>query len=151
MSVPKRWRGVSDPELLARTAKGLADWYLTLDLHRQPEVWPPLYAAVAGGQGRLIRLAPSSKQRGTIPVLVRLWSGNYSEWNRFLDDPAIGMIQVGRSTHHRGRGSPGKYEALTRAEVANLLQGRFAVTTENELRAPSRPTMNRGRPRTPRA
>lgn len=119
-----------DDGLLVRNLREVeCEWLLTLDRHRQPEVWSDVYTALADGQGRVVRLRPARTGRGRSVVanLARYLVDAYDGWSPWLDDPFIRLIDLGRgkrgggarSAHARG---PTSYSAYTTAEVAGLMQ-----------------------------
>lgn len=106
------------------------EWLLTLDQHRQPEVWSDVYTALADGVGRLLRIRPvkTGATRSVVASLARYVVDAYDNWSLWLDDPSIRLIDLGRGKRapgsarlSRARGSM-SYAAYTTAEVAGLMQ-----------------------------
>ena len=124
-------RGRDDGDLLRSLDRVGCDWLVTLDLHRQPEVWPAVYTALAEGRGRLLRIRPrrtppAGNRAELIAKLTRYLVEDYAGWSRWLPERSIRLIDLGSgSTSRRGSrvgSGPRAHSALTRSEVAGLMQ-----------------------------
>lgn len=134
------YSGLSDGDLLRSVGAGGLDALLTLDYHRQPEVWAELLLDIADGSGRLVRLKPGPRDGASVLSLTRVWVKGYEKLEAFLKDPAIGLVQVGREWTS-SRSIPGGVRGYTRLQVARLTQQEMHIAPDNTLRTPGRPRL----------
>jgi hypothetical protein len=133
--------GTADHMLIDALHASDLDLILTLDGHRQSEVWSSVLSRLAEGPGRMLRMKIGKRELPTVAVLTRYWAVNYEErTEKLVNDPAYVLVQLGRKAtdYSRVRGGVRGY---TRPQVAELLQQEFGITPQGDLRARGSPRL----------
>lgn len=140
--------GESDASHLERLAEAGADFYLTLDHNREPDVWAAVYGRLAEGVGRMLRIKPKPRERQDIPTLTRYWAVSYERLEPWLGEPDKKLIQVGMQITSNRR-EPQGARAYTMAEIGQIVQQqlrthdgslvRSGTPQRNVPRGPGRP------------
>ncbi len=127
------WVGKPDASHLDRLRQAGADFYLTLDHNREPDVWAAVYGRLADGAGRMLRIKLKPRERQGIPTLARYWANAYERFEPWLVDPEKSLIQVGmRITSNRRE--PDWVRAYTREDISEMVQQQFHIHAGNLVR-----------------
>jgi hypothetical protein len=117
---------VPDDDLL-RDAKRLGfDLVLSLDNHRQPEVWSRTLLSLAEGAGRLIRVKLPKTEIPDVPALTQRWAAAYREIQPHLDNRRSVLIQLGNGVNSN-RPAPRGFEIYTKKDVAQMVQQEMSL------------------------
>lgn len=150
--------GAEDDEYLVRHLSDVdCNWLLTQDLHRQPEVWMPVYTHLSDGDGRLVRLHPRApaglSDDGLIAHLTRLLVAKWEKWSPDPANPRSRLIEVGQGLMRTKRGTVrtqagiNYYRVFDASEVSQVLQARFSMgdpsSSASQASVPSGPRQNR--------
>lgn len=135
------FREKHDWELLQELERNGYDLLITLDHHRQPEVFSRIMNELADGSGRLLRMKPSNREPTSVPVLTRTWAAPYERFAPALVDTRARLIQVGLAVNSQ-RPLRGGHMAYNQGQVAQMVQQQFTLAPDNTLRVRGTPGLH---------
>lgn len=122
----RSWVGKSDASHLDRLGQAGADFYLTLDHNREPDVWAAVYGKLIDGTGRMLRIKPRRRDRPGIPTTTKYWAMAYERIEPWLADPEKRLIQVGMQINHN-RSEPKGARAYTASDLSQTVQQQMRI------------------------
>lgn len=139
MSAQAAGQGQTGDALIVRRLNAIGfDALLSLDLHRQREVWSSMYLELAEGRGRLVRIRPTRREVPSVAVLTRYWARAAERIDELLQNSQIALIQIGHEATN-GRPIRGGVRGYSRRQIALMTQQVITTSPIGELRAQGSP------------